>query len=164
MRDGGDPQSSSALSKALKVQCAHLIGQFFVFLRCLTESCRDALIKRGFLSSDLQNLSRRIESKSSPCSEPLVSLIKKTCTSRTASPVYKYHHSSNSGSTATKREMTVLDVSLVSGLLLVGRLGWLFRIRSSFLEFALELQTSDTAADSTFELNSEDQCLRDRRH
>lgn len=156
MKDGGDPQSSLALAKALKVQCCHLVGQFFVFLRSIGESCRDALIKRGFLSSDLQNLNRRLDSKTSTCADSLVPIIKKCCSSRITSSVYKYHHA-GINSNVSKKRMTALDVSIASGLLLLGRVAWLFRIRSSFLEYALELNASDSKTSIAFELNSEDQ-------
>ena len=79
--DGGDMHSSLALTRALRVQCAHLIGQLVVSLRLAAESARDALIAQGHLRSN------PTPKKSAIVTDSLRELLKSSCGSRQISSV-----------------------------------------------------------------------------
>lgn len=47
--DSADPQSAGALARAMRTQCAQLVGHAMVLLRNLLEACQEALRERGSL-------------------------------------------------------------------------------------------------------------------
>jgi hypothetical protein len=47
--DAGDPQSAGALARAMRTQCAQLVGHTLLLLRNLLEACQGALRDRGAL-------------------------------------------------------------------------------------------------------------------
>lgn len=50
--DVGDPQSTGALARAMRTQCAQLVGHLLVLLRNLLEACQGALRERGSLPGE----------------------------------------------------------------------------------------------------------------
>jgi hypothetical protein len=47
--DAGDPQSAGALARAMRTQCAQLVGHTLLLLRNLLEACQGVLRERGAL-------------------------------------------------------------------------------------------------------------------
>lgn len=50
--DGADPQSVGALARAMRTQCAQLVGHTLVLVRNLVEACQRALRDRAALPGE----------------------------------------------------------------------------------------------------------------
>ena len=91
---GTDVQSSLALTRALRVQCSHVIGQLLVSLRLLAEACRAALAAQGDLTyPPSPNPSQSAKKAPSVVSEPLKQLIRTYCGGRGGRPNKDMHRS-----------------------------------------------------------------------
>eukprot|EP01035_Chromulina_nebulosa_P028430 gene28430-37529_t len=148
--EGGDMHSSLALTQALRVQCAHLIGQLVVTLRLTAESARDALIAQGHLSPNPN------PKKSAILTDGLRDVLKSSCGSRQISSV---NRSSVPGSEyALLSGLLILALLLFclysaavrSGCVVVPRAQWISRR-------GLGQDKSSNAVSSAIDLSSEDQ-------
>jgi len=156
-------QSAQALTRALRVQSAQLVGQLLVALRLAAEACRDALSARGFLASEAGSGSGQLwqaletgSAKGLFVSEEVRQLIRGWGRSRHGTHKKRGQGDplacpSLSASSKESRRWQPLDSSLLSGLLLVGRVAWLIRIRGGFLQYVLELQTPGSSEGGTGE-------------
>jgi hypothetical protein len=131
---GEDPQAVDALSGALRTQCAQLVGHTMVLLRNIAESVTKALARRGCVVSKGDAL---FECFACPKSDNILpptmqDLVRK----------YSGANFNNTAAGTPPRTLALADQSLLSALLFVGRIAWLFKIRGGFLHLALEDKAS----------------------
>ena len=206
----GDPQALGALARAMRTQCAQLIGHTLVLLRNIAEACRAALKARGALllptggsasggaggsaaAADLYDCLKGADGIDCILPADLLALVKKHCgvnfnssnnscgkmfemnslisavrekssvtfpaedQTQSSLSSFKFSHNlsiadysgaSAATTTTSTRRLDRGDQSLLSCLLFVGRVSWLFKIRGNFLDYALlhNTATSPTSA------------------
>lgn len=159
-----DPHAAATLTKVLHGHCSQLIGQLMIVLRTISESCRDALLNRGMLlpTSEWNSLFVSIKDakngKQPLISKELQTLLKNFCTN----PHMTLAHSNAQQQSSDSKNQSE-STPLLSAMLLVGRLAWLFKIRGQFLETSLRPLPKGSARsiggvpDSGLTQNSEDQ-------
>jgi hypothetical protein len=149
-QDSNDPMSSSALSRALYVQCSQLLAQMLISLRVLAVS-----VSKHVHGQTVTLSHQTVETgvKYSPRFDG--SNVFSACGTSGAANFSPKH----GGTKASSHHATAAP--LLSGLLLIGRVCWLLKIKGRFVEDALML--GDTSANSVssqrYDLCSEDQFI-----
>jgi len=110
----GDPESAVSLSQALLVQCSQLAGQVAILIRVLTNACNTALDAR--------------------MEQPATSST--SLSSSTSASASSASASTNNDAKVAATEAAARN-ALMTGLLVLGRLASLLKIRGRFLEEAL---------------------------